>query len=96
MMCGERMPLPPTGLPMMSMFRTPWMFQPAALANCAKWAEPYRPCSSPANATNLIVASVGRFASTRASSSTADVPDASSLAPGASLVAFMTSVTRES
>jgi hypothetical protein len=44
----------------------------------------------------LIVASVGRLASTRASSRTAEVPDASSFAPGASLVAFSTSVTRES
>jgi hypothetical protein len=43
-----------------------------------------------------IVASVGCGAITRASSSVADVPEPSSLAPGASEVAFMTSVTRES
>ena len=35
-------------------------------------------------------------ASTRATSSTAATPEASSLAPGASAVAFITSVTRES
>jgi hypothetical protein len=44
----------------------------------------------------MTVASVCRVAMTRASSSTAATPDPSSSAPGASLVAFMTSVTRES
>jgi hypothetical protein len=34
--------------------------------------------------------------STRAASMAADVPEASSLAPGASAVAFIASVTRES
>ena len=43
-----------------------------------------------------IVASNCRFAITRAISSTAATPDASSFAPGASHVAFSTSVQRES
>ena len=67
---GSRTPLPPFGLPTMSMFRLPWMFQTFSLATSA----------------NTIVASVGRDAITRASSSTAEVPEASSLAPGASEV----------
>ena len=72
------------------------MFQLFCLASWAKWVEPKSPCSSPANATKTIVASVGRAAKTRASSITAEVPDPSSLAPGESLVALSTSVTRES
>ena len=59
-------------------------------------AEPYSPCSSPATAANTIVASECRVAMSRASSSTTATPDASSSAPGASLVKFMMSVTRES
>ncbi len=72
------------------------MFQPSSLATCARWSEPYRPCSSPATAANTIVDAVGCFAITRASSITAEVPDASSLAPGASPVPSSTSVRRES
>ena len=81
---------------MMSMLRFASTFQCWSAAIWAKWMEPYRPCSSPANVTNTIVASVGRVANTRASSSTATIPDALSLAPGASEVEFRTSVTRES
>ncbi len=58
--------------------------------------EPYRFCSSPATAANTIVDLVWRVAITRASSIETATPDASSSAPGASLVKFMTSVTRES
>ena len=43
-----------------------------------------------------MVASLRRVAITRASSMTTATPEASSSAPGASLVEFMTSVTRES
>jgi len=60
---------------------------PASRSACARWSDPYRPCSSPATAAKTIVASLRRVAITRASSSTAATPDASSSAPGASLVA---------
>ena len=81
---------------MMSLENMPCTSAPAALY-CAAWnAEPYSPCSSPATAVNTTVASVGRVANTRAISSTVATPDASSSAPGASLVKFMMSVTRES
>ena len=69
---------------------------PASRNVWARWSEPYRPCSSAATAANTMVASVDRVAKTRASSITTAMPDASSSAPGASAVAFMTSVTRES
>ena len=45
---------------------------------------------------NTIVASNGRVAITRAISSTAATPEASSLAPGASHTASSTSLQRES
>lgn len=57
---------------------------------------PVQPCSSPATAANTIVDAGRRFAITRASSIATATPDASSSAPGASEVASMTSVTRES
>ena len=69
---------------------------PAFLYCWAMWSEPYRPCSSPATAAKTTVASVRRVAITRASSMIAATPDASSSAPGASLVASSTSEARES
>jgi hypothetical protein len=83
-------------VPMMSLLNMPWMSVPAALSCAAMNADPNRPCSSPATATKMMVASVGRVAKTRASSSTAATPDPSSSAPGASRVKLRTSVTRES
>jgi len=81
---------------MVSLLNMAWMSVPASLNDCARWSEPYRPCSSPATAANTIVASGERVAMTRASSMTTETPEPSSSAPGASLVAFSTSVTRES
>jgi hypothetical protein len=83
-------------LPTMSLVNMPSTSVPAALACWAKKVDPYRPCSSPATAMKTIVASNWRLAITRASSSTAATPEASSLAPGASHVKFRTSVQRES
>ena len=69
-------------VPTMSLLNMPWTSAPASLNACAMWSEPYRPCSSPATAAKTMVASVRRVAITRASSSTAATPDASSSAPG--------------
>ena len=60
------------------------MFIFFSTACCAKWAAPSRPCSSPGTAMKMIVASNFRLDITRASSITAEVPEASSFAPGAS------------
>ena len=80
----------------MSLVNMPSTSMPDALACWAKKVEPKRPCSSPATAMKTIVASNWRLAMTRASSSTAATPEASSSAPGASQVEFRTSVQRES
>ena len=80
----------------MSFENMPATFMPAAAAWFAKNVEPKRPCSSPSNATNLMVASKDCFDITRASSSTAATPEASSSAPGASHVKSRTLVQRES
>jgi len=80
----------------MSLVNIPCTSVPAAFNCWARYVDPYRPCSSPATAANTIVEAGRLFAITRASSSTTATPDASSSAPGASEVAFMTSVTRES
>jgi hypothetical protein len=60
------------------------MSVPSFFACSAKWVAPTRPCSSPATAMKTSVASKRRRDMTRASSMTAAVPEASSLAPGAS------------
>ena len=94
--CRLRVPSSAVLLPMMSLENIPWMSVPASLNDCARNAEPNRPCSSPATAAKTTVASIGRVANTRAISRIVATPDASSSAPGASLVKFMMSVTRES
>ena len=95
-MNGSRRPLSLVELPMMSLVNMPSTSIPAALACWAKKVEPKRFCSSPATAMKTIVASNWRVAMTRASSSMAATPEASSSAPGASQVKFRTSVQRES
>jgi hypothetical protein len=80
----------------MSLVNMPCTSTPADLSCWARCAEPYRPCSSPATAAKTIVASGLCLAITRASSRDTATPDASSSAPGASSVEFITSVTRES
>ena len=81
---------------MMSLFSIPSMSMPCALAFLAKKAEPYRPSSSPATAMNLIVAANWWAAITRAISIIAATPEPSSSAPGASHVASIAPVQRES
>ena len=83
-------------LPTMSLVNMACTSVPAALYCAAMNRAPNRPCSSPATAANTMVAFGRRLAMTRASSIDTATPDASSFAPGASAVAFMTSVTRES
>ena len=80
----------------MSLVNIPWTSAPAAFSWFAMNVEPYRPCSSPATAASMIVERDGWVAITRASSMQTATPEASSSAPGASSVKFMTSVTRES
>jgi hypothetical protein len=80
----------------MSLVNMPCTSVPAALYWAAMYRAPYRPCSSPATAANTMVDFGARFAMIRANSMDTATPDASSSAPGASAVAFMTSVTRES
>ena len=58
--------------------------------------EPYRPSSSPDTVANTRVPGNWRVANSRASSSTIATPEASSSAPGASLVKSRMSVHRES
>ena len=93
---GSRVPWSETELPTMSLVNIPATSTPFCLACSAKCVEPNSPCSSPATAMKTIVASNSRFDITRAASSTAATPDASSLAPGASQTASLGSVQRES
>lgn len=93
---GSRVPSSARELPTMSLVNMAWTFVPAALKLSARYADPYRPCSSPATAAKTIVAAGRRFAITRASSRATATPEASSSAPGASPVASITSVARES
>jgi hypothetical protein len=96
MLRGLRMPSSAVELPTMSLVNMPCTSAPWSWKTCAMWSDPYNPCSSPATAANTSVA-LGRWvANTRASSIETATPDASSSAPGASAVEFMTSVTRES
>ena len=80
----------------MSLVNMPAMLRPCCFACSAKNVEPNSPCSSPATAMKTIVASNRRCAITRAASSTAATPEASSLAPGASQTASFGSLQRES
>jgi hypothetical protein len=93
---GSRVPSSAVLEPTMSLVNMAWTSAPAALNWAAMYRAPYRPCSSPATAAKTIVDLGARFAITLASSMDTATPDASSSAPGASAVAFMTSVTRES
>jgi len=70
--------------------------QNAQDGGATKAAAPSNPCSSPATHAKTIVASNWYLLMTRASSMTNAVPLASSLAPGAGLVASFTSSARES
>ena len=81
---------------MMSLVIIPSTFKPCARARLAQCRAPSRPCSSPGTAMNTSVASKRCFAAAQAISMTAAVPEASSLAPGASPCASMTSLLRES
>ncbi len=82
--------------PTMSLLNMPCTSFPAAFICAAMWAEPYRPCSSPATVASTTVPGNWWVANSRASSRTTATPEASSSAPGASLVKLSTSVTRES
>jgi hypothetical protein len=75
------------------MASTRWPSTSSSPASCAA---PSRPCSSPASAANTSVASKGLVlrAMAQASCMTAAVPEASSLAPGASPCSSMTSALR--
>ena len=95
--CGSgRVPSQAWLAPTMSLLNMPCTSLPAAAICAAMKAEPYRPCSSPATVANTRVPGNWRVANSRASSSTTATPEPSSSAPGASLVKFSTSVTRES
>src|SRR6185437_11637356 len=96
MVCGSTAPLPPWSLPTMSLLRLASTFQPWSTAYCAMILPPYRPCSSPESAEYTSVAGNLYFDSTRAVSISAATPAASSLAPGESPVASITSLRRES
>src|SRR6185312_14448826 len=96
MVCGSTAPLPPWSLPTMSLLRLASTFQPWSTAYCAMILPPYRPCSSPESAEYTSVAGNLYFESTRAVSISAETPAASSLAPGESPVASITSLRRES
>ena len=93
---GSFSPLSPVSEPMMSLLSMPSMSMFCAFASWAKWAEPYRPSSSPATVMNLIVASNVCWDITRAISIIAATPEPSSSAPGASQVASIAPVQRES
>src|SRR4249919_1207631 len=80
----------------MSLLRLASTFHPWSAAYCAMILPPYRPCSSPESAEYTSVAGNLYLLSTRAVSISAETPDASSLAPGASPVASITSLRRES
>ena len=71
---------------MMSLVYMPAMFRFFWRAWVAQWRAPSRPCSSAATAMKTMVASNLCLAITQASSMVAAVPEASSLAPGASAV----------
>jgi hypothetical protein len=94
--CGKRVPSSAVSLPTMSLVNMACTSVPAVASCWAMCADPYSPSSSPATAANMIVASVCWVAMIRASSRTVATPDPSSSAPGASLVEFARSVTRES
>ena len=89
-------PLSDRLLPTMSLSSIASMSAFLAFASCAQWVDPFRPCSSPATARNTRVALYLKCDMTRASSRTDAVPDASSSAPGAGLVASRGFVARES
>lgn len=93
---GSRSPSSAVELPTMSLVNMACRSTPEVRNCSAMWVAPYSPCSSPATAANTRVALGLRVASTRASSRETATPEASSSAPGASLVESMTSVTRES
>src|SRR5690348_5045403 len=80
----------------MSLLRLASTFQPWSAAYCAMILPPYKPCSSPESAEYTSVAGNLYFDSTRAVSINAATPAASSLAPGESPVASITSLRRES
>ncbi len=82
--------------PTMSLLNMPCTSLPAAAICFAMKVEPYSPSSSPATVANTRVPGNWRVANSRASSRTTATPEASSSAPGASLVKSSTSVTRES
>ena len=65
-------------------------FTPRSWATFAQCVAPSSPCSSPATAMNTSVAGKRLLANAHASSITTAVPDASSLAPGASHSEFIT------
>ena len=65
-------------------------FTPLSCAALAQCAAPSKPCSSPATVMKTSVAGKRLRANVQASSITTAVPEASSLAPGASHSEFMT------
>jgi hypothetical protein len=79
----------------MSLLSIATTFQLAAFAISARCLDPYNPCSSPVTATKIKVKG-NSFYSLFYNSIIAATPEASSLAPGASDLASITSVTRES
>jgi hypothetical protein len=80
----------------MSLLIMPAISTPFFLASSAKCVEPNRPCSSPATAKKMSVASKRWNAIMQASSMATATPEASSFAPGAALSASITSPARES
>ena len=78
-------PLPPWVLPTMSSVSIASILRPSTFAFSAQWAAPISPCSSPGTARKTSVASKWYFDITLASSIEMAVPEASSLAPGASI-----------
>ena len=78
-----------TTFPTMSSVMPATTCLPSAFSRWARCVAPSRPCSSEECSTKITVAASPfgyRFEITRASSTTAEVPDPSSSAPGATLV----------
>ena len=80
----------------MSLVIIPAKFHPSAFARFAKLAAPYKPCSSATIATKIKVQLNLVLLITLANSMAAAVPEASSLAPGAKILASFTSEALES
>ena len=82
--------------PIISLLIIATTFHFPSLATSAKCLAPYNPCSSPTTATKISVNGNSLWLIIRASSIIAATPEASSLAPGASDLASITSEARES